>query len=171
LLHLALRGARGEFRDVLLTDAPGEWFTRWSVQEDATDAEGARWTVRHADAFLVIADCQRLSGPERGQARSDTCQLLERLGNHVEDRPTLLVWAKSDHKPQEPIRDAIRNTLAQRIPGATEVETTTKAPESLALALEKLLALAWTPANARPVAVPILSHDPYASYRGSYGYA
>lgn len=168
LLHLALRGPQDELRDVLLTDAPGEWFTRWSIQEDAPDVESARWIVQHADAFLVLADCARLCGPKRGQARSDVRQLLERLGNHVGVRPTVLVWAKVDHKPPEGIRGAVHRALNEHIPHATEVESSTEQREMIANALEAALRPAWTPPRARPVSEPILQHQPFAAFRGAH---
>ncbi|WP_348652732.1 hypothetical protein [Polyangium sp. 6x1] len=167
LLHFALRGPKDEFRDVLLTDAPGEWFARWSVQEDTPEAEGARWIVRHADAFLVFADCIRLSGPKRGQARNDTRQLLERLGNHVGHRPTVLVWAKADHAPPDGIRTAICRVLNELVPHAIEVESRIDQRETLVLALEAALRPAWIPLRARPVDDPILNHEPFAAYRGT----
>lgn len=168
LLHLALRGPRDEFRDVLLTDAPGEWFTRWAIQEDAPDAEGARWVVRHADAFLVLADCRRLdsNSPKRGQARKDIRQLLERLGNHVRQRPTALVWAKADQKPNEGIREQIRRALKVSIPHATEVESSTERRETIVLALEAALRPTWLPPRAQAVVEPVLAHQPFAAFRG-----
>jgi len=166
LLHLTLRGPQDELRDVLLTDAPGEWFTRWSIQENAPDAEGARWIVRHADAFLVLADCLRLCGPKRGQGRKDVRQLLERLGNHVGNRPTVLVWAKADHHPPEGIRGAIRRALNELVPHATEVESSTEQRETIVTTLEAALRPAWAPPRARPVAEPILQHEPFAAFRG-----
>lgn len=168
LLHLALRGPKDEFRDVLLTDAPGEWFTRWAVWEDAPEAEGARWIVRHADAFLVLADCLRLCGRERGQTRDDIRQLLERLGNNVRDRPTVLVWAKADHQPPAVICGAIRDALKSLIPQATEVESSIQRRETIALTLEAALRPAWVPPRAHPVVDPILGHQPFAAFRGVY---
>jgi hypothetical protein len=166
LLHLALRGPKDEFRDVLLTDAPGEWFTRWSVWEDAPEAEGARWIVRHADAFLVLADCHRLCSRERGQTRDDIRQLLERLGNNVRDRPTVLVWAKAVNQPPAGIRGAIQDALKNLIPHATEVESSIEQRETIQLALEAALRPAWLPPRARPVVDPILQHQPFAAFRG-----
>ena len=170
LLHLALRGANDEFRDVLLTDAPGEWFSRWAVTVDAPDAEGARWVVNKADAFLVFADCQRLSGSERGTARKDLRELLERLGNHVGYRPTVLVWAKDEHEPSEGIRNAIRQALNAQIPHASEASTSTNRPESLMSALATVLAATWTPALAQPIVEPIHHHQPFAAYRGHHAH-
>jgi len=168
LLHFALRNSLDEFRDVLLTDAPGEWFSRWAIQEEASDAEGARWIVRNADVFLVFADCQRLSGTQRGTARNDLRLLLERLGNHVDNRPTVLVWAKDDIEVSDNIRSAIRRTLNQKIPHAVEVRASTNSPDSLINALEAALRPAWRPQLARPVVEPILHDHPFSAFRGGY---
>lgn len=173
LLHVALRNAEGEFRDVLLTDAPGEWFTRWAVKEDAPEAEGARWLVRNADAFLVFADCKRLadSNNTRGTTRDELLQLLERLGNHVADRPTALVWAKDDIKPNADIRTAILRVLAKQIPHALEVSCSTNQPDSLTKALEAVLCPAWTTPQACRIVEPILHQQPFAAFRGHHAHA
>lgn len=173
LLHLALRNAEGEFRDVLLADAPGEWFTRWSIKEDAAEAEGARWLVRNADAFLVFADCQRFatSNPKRGTTRNELRQLLERLGNHVGNRPTALVWAKDDIEPNPDIRTAIQQVLAKQIPHAIEVNSSTNQPDTLTKALEAVLCPAWSPPQVRRIIEPVLHHQPFTAFRGSHAYA
>lgn len=168
LLHIALRGSHREHRDVLLTDAPGEWFTRWAIREDASDAAGAQWTARYADAFLVLADCERLGGPKRGEARSSTRQLLERLGNHVGARPTALIWAKSDKSPASSVQASIRESLYDSMPHATERECSTEKPGSLLLAVEEVLQRAWTPERSRPVVEPVVRYQPFAAYRGSH---
>lgn len=166
LLHLALRNSNNEFRDVLLTDAPGEWFTRWAVREDSPEAEGARWIVQHADAFLVLADSQRLCGEKRGTARKNIRQLLERLGNHVVNRPTLLVWAKNDYSPPKNIVNAIRHTLEAQIPHAIEINTSIGRPDSLINVLEEILRSTWRPPKAHPITSPILQNIPFAAFRG-----
>jgi hypothetical protein len=166
LLHLAMRNGGSELRDVLLTDAPGEWFTRWSINEDAPEAEGARWVVHHADAFVLVMDCKRLAGKERGAARNDARQLIERLSGHVAGRPTVLVWAKSDVAPASRIREAISHTLRVSIPHALEIESTTERPESLAAAVEACVQAAWTPALARPIEPPAAGSTPFAAFRG-----
>ncbi len=171
LLHLALRGAAGEFRDVLLTDAPGEWCTRWAIKEEAPGTEGSRWIARNADTFLVLADCQRLAGGERGTARNELRQLLERLGNHVGQRPAVLVWAKCDHEPTDGIRNAIRRALQERIPHAVEVETSTNRSDSLAEALAAALLPAWMPQKAQAIVEPVIQHQPFTAFRGAYAHA
>lgn len=173
LLHLALRNAEGEFRDVLLADAPGEWFTRWAIKEDAPEAEGARWLMHNADAFLVFADCSRLatSNPKRGMARNELRQLLERLGNHVGNRPTALVWAKDDIEPNAEIRSSIQQALKRQIPHALEVNSSTNQPDSLTKALETVLYPAWSPQRASCIVEPILHQQPFSAFRGGYAYA
>lgn len=165
LLHLALRDRHDVLRDVLLADAPGEWFTRWSLREDGEDAAGARWVVRHADTFLVVADCERLSGSERGQARCDTRQLIERLGNHVAARPTVFVWAKSDHRPPGAIRNALKKALLDHIPQAVEVSTTTSEPTTLLDAVSMSVGSAWVPSTAQAVSEPCVADEPFGAYR------
>ena len=173
LLHLALRNNKGEFRDVLLADAPGEWFTRWAIKEDAPEAEGARWIVRNADAFLVFADCFRLAtaNRERGTARKELRELLERLSNHVGNRPATLVWAKNDIEPSDEIRSAIQQTLARQIPHAIEVGSTTNQPATLTKAMEAVLCPAWSPPLASYLVEPILHQQPFSGFRGSHANA
>jgi hypothetical protein len=173
LLHFALRNTKGEFRDVLLADAPGEWFTRWAIKEDAPEVEGARWIVRNADAFLVFADCYRLatSNRERGTARRELRELLERLGNHVDNRPTTLVWAKDDIEPNAEIRSSIQQSLARQIPHSIEVSSSTNQPATLTKALEAVLCPSWIPSRACHIVEPILHHQPFSAFRGVYAHA
>lgn len=168
LLHFALRKNNDEFRDILLTDAPGEWFTRWSIEQNASDAVGAKWVVENADAFLIFADCEKLSGSKRGQARSELRQLIERLGNHVKNRPTTLVWAKNDQVPREGIVNAIRKALNENIPHAVEVDTTIEKPESLTAALETVVSATWSPPLSIPIFEPVIQTNPFAAFRGRY---
>lgn len=113
LLHLAFRDEAGDLRDVLFTDAPGEWFERWAVDRNAGEAEGARWIDRHADAFMLFADCEALSGQERGEARSKLEDLARRLGASLESRSVAVVWSKSDI----PIAGTMRSSLQRTFDG------------------------------------------------------
>lgn len=180
LLHLGVRRPDGDqpglrtslnYRDVLLADAPGEWFTRWSVKEDAPDAEGARWIAEHADAFLVFADCDRLSGADRGTARSELRQLIERLGNHVGRRPTILVWAKNDMEPPDGIQTAIRSIFQHQIPQGVELQSTTKRPETLLAAISEIVTAAWSPPPLVIPPEPPLVYKPFEAFRGKNGHA
>lgn len=93
ILHLALRSrATGRLQDVLLTDAPGEWFNNWSRAPDSSTSEGARWVIERADALLLLVDSGALSHGERlPAARRATRDLMERVGAQASCR-TAVVW-------------------------------------------------------------------------------
>ncbi|WP_175696935.1 TRAFAC clade GTPase domain-containing protein [Burkholderia ambifaria] len=169
LLHAALRGIDGSFRDVLLTDAPGEWFTAWAVNEGGPQAEGARWVAEHSDCFLLVADCQRLSGEQRGIARKGLLQLIERLSNHAKGRPVTLVWTKSEFSVPDGIRSAIQNGLSENIPGAIERSATIKDPETLAEVVDDLVARAWQSPRMDSVVPAPQIDSPFFAYRGQHG--
>jgi Double-GTPase 2 len=169
LLHLALRGGDGTHRDVVFTDAPGEWFSSWAIKEDAEDAAGAQWIADHADAFLIVADSKRLSGAERGTARSQLRQLVERMGRHVRSRPTVLVWTKSEHQSAEIIRDSIRAAVRDHLPGTMEVDSTTNRPLSLNEAVGSAVHLAWlAPRFGRQLHLEQSGDAPCYGYRGHH---
>ena len=171
LLHIALRREGGDFRDVLLADAPGEWFSSWAVNESAPQAEGARWLSMHSDAFVVVADCLRLSGPERGLARKELLQLLDRLANHAGGRPVTLLWTKSEHEVPAGIKNAIRDALAINFPGATEYAVSIKTPESFAKPIDAIVSAVWCSAPASAIMLEVQAQDPFLSFRGHYAHA
>ena len=123
LLHLAFREADRMPVDYLFADAPGEWFHRWAVDQNALDAEGARWLADHASAFVVVADCEALAGRSRGEARNDLGQLIRRLGSVRRGRPVALVWAKADVEVSAGIRDAIWGAMRLAAPDAAQFRT------------------------------------------------
>lgn len=170
MLHLALRSQSMGFRDVFFTDAPGEWFTRWAVKEDAPDAEGASWIVEHADAFLVVADCERLSGEARGPARSELRQLLERLGNHVDGRPAALVWTKCEHAIPEGISRSIKETLEVNLPQAIQLSSSMSAPDSFVDVLSAIIQSAWE-SKVAAITEPVIVPNPFWAFRGHHGQA
>lgn len=96
MLHLAFRRQDGMLRDLLFADAPGEWFKNWAVNQQAADAEGARWIARHADVTLLIADRQALAGPRMGTARNEFQLLAQRAVTEAQGRRLALVWTKGD---------------------------------------------------------------------------
>lgn len=174
LLHLAFRRNDGALEDVLLTDAPGELFTRWAVDKTATELDSARWIARHADAFLFLIDSKSLAGPRRGEARTNTLALAERLGSEIGRRPVAVVWAKSDVEVKESIKTALVNSFDRVFSLHREfyisVEGkggTTKVTEHSFLEL-----LSWsltTPRNAqedRLVLPPQGTDDAMFAYRG-----
>ncbi len=109
LLHLALKNEDGIIYNVIFTDAPGEWFKDWSINKKALKSEGANWIYSKADAFLMFADRDKLSGTERGSTRNMINQLLVRLKENIKDRPVCLVWSKSDIEIETSIKNNISN--------------------------------------------------------------
>lgn len=170
LLHLALRRPDDSHRDVLLTDAPGEWFGSWANNKNAHDAAGARWTVEHSNAFLLFADCERLNGARKGSARRSLRQLIERLGPYVAGRPVVLVWTKADKCPRDDlpplIRESIQKSLKDSIPHAEELVTTVTDTESLTNVLALVLEKSWYPSYAKAITEPVLDQQPFSAFRG-----
>lgn len=120
LLHLTFRHHNNQLRDLLFADAPGEWFQRWAVDENAEDAEGARWVSQHADVLLLVADRQALSGPRMGSARSAFQLLTSRIAAQRRGRPVALVWTKADIEVLPEMESRIRQTVTSVIPDAAE---------------------------------------------------
>tara|TARA_R110002072_G_scaffold38314_20_gene111054 strand:- start:30527 stop:31012 length:486 start_codon:yes stop_codon:yes gene_type:complete len=108
---------------VLFADSPGEWFQRWAIEPGAADAEGARWLAERASVIVVVVDCDALSGEKRGQARSDTIQLLRRVAVGRCERPVALLWAKADEVVSPAIREAVREAARRVMPDIVEFET------------------------------------------------
>lgn len=96
MLHLGFRREDGSLRDLLFADAPGEWFQKWAINEQASEAEGARWIARHADVTLLIADRQALAGTTMGAARNDFQLIAQRAIAEARGRRLALVWTKGD---------------------------------------------------------------------------
>lgn len=111
MLHLGFRSENGTPRDFLFADAPGEWFQKWAINEQAFDAEGARWIARHADVTLLIADRQALSGPKMGAARNDFQLLAQRAIAKARGRRLALVWTKGDVDVAQPMEAQIRKAM------------------------------------------------------------
>lgn len=111
LLHLALRDAGGRLRDVLFTDAPGEWFTDWANNKVNESAAGARWIHQHASGFLVFADSKRLEGEYRGRACEELERIVQRTGSDLGSRPIALAWSKADIAVPEPIRQRVLKAI------------------------------------------------------------
>jgi double-GTPase-like protein len=142
LLHLAFR--EGELvRDYLFTDAPGRWFQRWAVNENAADAEGARWISEHSDIFLLVADCAALSAKDKGSARATLQMLARRVAAVRSERPIILVWAKSDIQISQDVEQAVREAVHSQIPDAQEFRTSVvshgEQPEGQGFGLTTLL--------------------------------
>ena len=128
LLHLAFTRSDGRRRHYVMTDAPGLWFQKWAIHRDTPEAEGARWVAEHADAFLLIADCEALSGTAMGKARGSIQMLARRLGAERRGRPVALVWSKADVSVSRAMEEEIRNFVLEQLPCALEFRVSV-APE------------------------------------------
>jgi hypothetical protein len=111
MLHLAFRQSNHELRDFLFADAPGEWFKKWSVNQQSEEAEGARWISKHADVVLLIADREALAGSRKGAARNDFQLLAQRVISEMHGRPMALVWTKGDIEVAPAMEAAIRKAV------------------------------------------------------------
>lgn len=97
LLHISLRNSIGEKKELIFTDAPGEWFDKWTVNQNDPNAQGAAWIHENADAFLLFADCDMLADIKQlGKARKQTKFVADRIMHNLGPRPFGLVWSKSD---------------------------------------------------------------------------
>lgn len=126
LLHLAFRQPNDKLTDWLLTDAPGEWFKRWSLDEQAPEVEGARWMAQNSSAFILVLDCEWLSGPERGGARTAYQQLINRLASARKDRPLAAVWSKADQIVDEGKFVALKQHLTRFLAPLVEFRVSVK---------------------------------------------
>lgn len=170
-LHIALRSG-SRTADYLFADSPGEWFRRWSISRDAPDAEGARWVNERADVILILADCDALSGADRGQARVTLQNLLHRVGAEARRRPVALVWSKSDVQMAEALRKSLLETARRLMPSIVEFSVSVTPncqdgldPTGLLTLLEWVASAPLDHAVSHPE--PLLLDDPF--YR--YGFA
>lgn len=125
LLHLAFKQDHDYRTDYVITDAPGEWFSKWAIERDAPDAEGARWVAEHADAFMLVADCEALAeSSNMGAARSGIRLLARRLADELQGRPVALVWTKSDVPISDEMKKTVRSAVLNLMPDTPEFAVT-----------------------------------------------
>ena len=96
LLHLSLQDEDNELRELVFTDAPGEWFDHWAFNEKDANAAGALWIHAVADAFLLFADCDMLASAQLGKVRKQIRMVADRIKQGLTDKPFGLIWSKSD---------------------------------------------------------------------------
>lgn len=173
LLHLSFRSSSGARRDTLWTDAPGEWFQRWSVARDTAAAAGARWTYEHADSLLLFADSGALAGEKRGSACANLELLTDRLGEDLRGRKVALVWAKSDIEVPNPIRRRVEGACAKNLP-TVEIFRVNVPQENLptdAVIAEFIRLMTWLlipmSVNSARIELPVaILGDPLLAFRG-----
>ena len=179
LLHLALRRDDGRREDVLITDAPGEWFKDWAKTRTAPEAEGARWIANHADAAVLFIDSDALSGEDKGTARADFVPLIRRAGEAFADRPVVVLWAKSDVEVPVSMRTQIEAQVARHLPDQPVLSVTVDPEEWTDEAVRDVFAVFETildspverhdaPTERRlpPSISTVDSDDPLLSFRG-----
>jgi len=123
-LHLGFRNTETNVRDLLLADAPGEWFSRWAVDENDSTAEGARWAANRGDVFLLFVDSEGLTSPDRRNVAEQLELLANRLSGVLDDRPLAVVWAKSDKEIPQTLREDVELALSNALPGSKHFQTT-----------------------------------------------
>jgi Double-GTPase 2 len=154
MLHLSLRNSLGQIKDFLFTDAPGEWFSRWAVNRDDVEAQGARWVAHNADTFLLVADKAALAGPDMGSARGELQRLANRLGGELAGRSVALVWSKDDVGITDAMEASIRQSATRAMPGLAEfkVSVLARTDQGTPNEAEFLRLFAWALAAKRPKA-------------------
>ena len=128
LLHLGLRAQNESVTDLLLTDAPGEWFNRWAINRDGNESEGARWISMHASGVLLLLDSDALSGRDRGEARTRTKALIQRLSSELRGRPVAVIWSKSDLVLPDKMRASLNQEIERLLPSAENFSATVRLP-------------------------------------------
>ncbi|MGB3827615.1 MAG: hypothetical protein WA962_02460, partial [Ornithinimicrobium sp.] len=172
LLHLAFRRPNGARDDVLFADAPGESFREWADQADSKTASGARWLARHADALAVLNDSEALAGPDRGTYRSQQSRLIGRMGDVADERPIVVVWAKSDVEVAPGLRNQLARQASRFLPNSTTFDVTARPEKWDEASVRSFLKLFETLLDApltkpAPLHIPSLHPaDPLLSFRG-----
>jgi hypothetical protein len=154
LLHLAFREDVQPIQDVLFTDAPGEWFTRWIKNHAAEDAGGARWIAEHSTHFLFFVDREALAGTDVGKTRQQILALARLLSEQRGNRPVFVIWAKSDLKGAPEVEDMVRQKLQKFFGDHQSFEVHVEDPECL-----KVLGLILEPPKTTPAVIRRLSPE------------
>ncbi len=133
LLHLSLRRGEETSKDLLFTDAPGEWYSRWVGKRSASDAKGARWIVEHSHRFILVADCAALGGPDVGIAREKLLSLARPLSEARSSREILVVWTKSDAQRSKETESVVAERLKGLFGPHDSLETNVHSVDCLAV--------------------------------------
>jgi hypothetical protein len=167
ILHLAFRDPRNQLRDVMFTDAPGEWFTLWSKVPNDPAASGARWVIEHSDALLLLIDSAALADTEKlPQARRATRNLIDRISAISPHHRLTTVWAKDDVLIPQHIYKALQQACDHFLPNVSTCRTTYEKPETIVQCFVNLLSAAYKSELRTPIVEPRLSQDPFLAFRG-----
>lgn len=168
ILHISVRQHEtGALRDILFTDAPGEWFTHWArVPADKT-AAGARWVVKHANTILLLIDSDALADAEKlPQTRRATRDLIERVGAEKGECSAMVLWTKDDVEVPENVREGLSSTCKQFLPNEKTWRTTVTNPETIERCFVEAIRMSEDTITSFDVIEPRLSTDPFLAFRG-----
>lgn len=172
LLHLGLRNRQtdGLLNDLVISDAPGEWFRRWAINEAASDVQGARWIAEKSDGFIIVLDSGALSGSGSGATLNIYQQIFERVKKHAGQRPIHIVWTKSDIQMPAEIRARLQERLEAIFPDAPASSVSIKSlseDESVRSKYMDLLKwmLSLNKASRGPIEKARRTNDPFLCYR------
>lgn len=170
ILHTTLRKRdSGLLRDVLFTDAPGEWFTQWARAPLESTATGARWVIDHANILLTLIDCEALSDARKlPQARHATRDLLERIGAENRNCPVMVLWTKDDVDVPDKVRESILLSCEQFLPRTVHMRTTVEKPESIEKCFTEAISTGSNYNLPLEILEPRNSKDPFLSFRGTH---
>jgi hypothetical protein len=157
-------------RDVLFTDAPGEWFTEWARNESSSAAEGSRWIARNADVLALFVDSDRIHKLEtRGEARNHYQLLVERCASLSGSRPLMCVRTKSDVLLSTRMTEFLVRAQERFLRRAKWAHVSKDKPAALYDAFQDLVttSLASRTVIANEAAFPVLeARDPFLAFRG-----
>lgn len=170
VLHVTFRHAStGTMRDVLFSDAPGEWFTQWARVPGHPTAIGARWVIDHSDVLLLLIDSAALADSEKlPQSRRATRDLIERVGAECARCPVIVVWTKDDVPVPDGTRIALERACGEYLPRAERFQTTIETPETIERCFGMAICAAERPRTSVDTAEPRQSRDPFLAFRGIY---
>ena len=167
LLHLSMRNQGGLLREILFTDAPGEWFIGWARTPGDESAAGARWVIKNSDVLLLLADSGAFSNRATlPQARRDTRDLTERVGALASHLPLGFTWTKTDLCLPSDTRKVLENARVQFAPESEVWETTTR-PETIVNVFSRAVFLGEIQKSSA-LCEPRTNHEPFLAFRGHY---
>ena len=169
LLHLRLRDEEGLVRDVLFTDAPGEWFTVWAKAPNHEGASGARWVIEHSNVILLLVDSGALSDAKTlPQARRATRDLTERLGALASHIPLGFTWTKVDVEPAATTRETIERARSRFALASDVRKTTIEDPSTIAYLFAWAIERGTRRSGIQGLHEPRRSNDPFLAFRGTH---
>ena len=167
VLHMTLRSpGTSPMRDVMFTDAPGEWFTQWSKTPSNPIAAGARWVIEHSDVLVLLIDSAGLADNERlPRTRRVTLDLIERVAAEA-SVPVVVVWTKEDVVVPDLAGNTFEAALREFLPQAKVMRTTTERPETIEQCFVRSLFLVEGSNATCDVMETPKSEDPFLGFRG-----